>query len=165
MKPMELIQIAALGKNRQLGLKGDMPWGHTMKKDLQFFKTQTKGHPMVMGRKTWQSLPGMLPGRKHIVISRAGIELPEQAEHYFSVEEFLKAYQDRDETVFVIGGGSIYKALLPFSQKLMLTRFDSDFEADVFFPELREEDYTITAMDDPYDENGIHCQHFLYEKK
>ena len=162
---MELIEIAALGKHGQLGLKGDMPWTNTMKEDLKFFRSQTKGHPIVMGRKTWQSLPGMLPGRKHIVISASGADVPEGVDQYASVEAFLEDWKDRNGTVYVIGGGSIYKAFLPHADKLVLTRFEKDFEADVFFPDFDENLYEASPMDDAYEENGILCRHWQYKRK
>lgn len=175
---MKLALIAAIGKNRELGFQGDMPWKNSLKKDLAFFKQQTSGHAMVMGRKTFESLPGMLPGRKHIIISAQAArknpsnDSPDEqyAERngnlviYPDLNTFLDAGKGHEETVFVIGGGSIYTQLLPLADELYLTEIDADFKADTWFPQFDPERYTQTILDE-VDEGGYHYRHILYQKK
>ena len=104
---MKLTEIAAIGKNRELGKDNQLIWHFPQ--DLKFFKEQTKGHTIVMGRKTFESLPGMLPKRHHIVISKSGAKFPEEVEVFSSIDAFVDAYQTKEEEIFVIGGATIYK--------------------------------------------------------
>ena len=89
---MKLTLIAAIGKNRELGKNNDMIWH--LPQDLKFFRQETSGHTIVMGRKTFESLPGKLPKRHHVVISRTCKDLGEDIEMCESVEEFMKLYKD-----------------------------------------------------------------------
>ena len=160
---MRLIEIAAIGKNRELGKDNGMIWH--MPKDLKFFKEQTKGHTMVMGRKTFESLPGMLPGRHHVVISRSKTEFDQGVEVFASLDEFMKAYQDKDEIVFVIGGGQIYTQMLPWSDELILTHVPASCEdAQVFFPEFDENQYDATLLLEQED-HGMMLRHVRYVRK
>ena len=110
---MRLIEIAAVGKDKELGKDNDLVWHFS--EDMKFFRRQTKGHSVVMGRKTFESLPSMLPGRHHIVISRSKPQLPEEVEVFETLHAFLEAYKDKDEDIYVIGGGEIYHQLLPYA--------------------------------------------------
>lgn len=173
-----LILIAAMGKNHELGFQGDMPWKRNLPSDLRFFKNQTANHAMVMGRKTFESLPGLLPGRKHIVISHASKETllqekartwpkpldPSQVEVFDSLEAFFKAYKSYQESIYVIGGGALYHALLPYAQSLYLTHIDANFLADVYFPFFDETQYIITPLDH-VEENGYVYAHIRYDRK
>lgn len=87
---MKLIAIAAIGKNWELGLNGDMPWKRALKTDLRFFKKVTMGHPVLMGRKTFETLPGVLPGRTNIVITTHQLEPSDNLITYSSLEAFQK---------------------------------------------------------------------------
>ena len=130
--------IAAIGKNRELGKNGDLVFH--LKDDMKFFRETTTGHKVVMGRKTWESLPHKLPNRTNIVISSHIIK--DADEHYFNIEEFVKKYEDADEEIFIIGGASIYNAFLPYAKHLYLTEIESSTNADVFFPEFVRSDYS-----------------------
>lgn len=136
---MRLSQISAMSKNRVIGINNQLPWH--LPEDLQFFKDKTKGKIMIMGRKTFDSLPKPLPGRFHIVISRQKLESTNPLVHY--VENFLAAFQlakslqgTWPEEVFIVGGGEIYRQTLPFADTLYLTIIEKDFEGDAYFPEL-----------------------------
>ncbi len=153
--------IAAIGKNWELGKDNQLIWH--LPKDLKFFRTMTKGHTIVMGRKTFESLPGLLPGRHHIVISRSNPSLPEEVEIFSSIEDFLQAYQESEEEIFVIGGAAIYKQLLPYCERLLLTEIDASYDADVFFPEFDKDKYKRTVLSD-IEENDTHYQHIEYLK-
>lgn len=126
--------IAAVGKNRELGKKGDLIFH--LKEDMKFFKETTMGHRVVMGRKTWESLPFKLPGRTNIVVTSSG-ELEGPDEVVCDISSFIDENKDTDEEIFVIGGGKIYAEFLPFASRIYLTEvLAEDSEADTFFPEF-----------------------------
>lgn len=169
---MKLIEIAAHGKSHELGLKGDMPWGHALKKDLKFFSSQTKGQTMLMGRKTLESLPKLLPGRRHIVLSSAKDELSRkyaqaladgQMEIYSSLQDFMQAYEHTDHIVYVIGGASLYKQLLDQADELLLTEIDGDFDADTWFPFFDSGLYTRQVLDEQED-GGYQTRHVRWSR-
>jgi len=124
--------LAAVGRNRVIGRDGDMPWH--LPEDLKHFKHTTMGHPLVMGRKTFESIGRVLPGRRTIVITRqphwthAGVE----AAH--SLPEALSLAGPGDE-VFVVGGGEVYAEAMPFAQRMVLTEVAESPEGDTWFPE------------------------------
>ena len=159
---MKLTEIAAIGKNRELGKDNQLIWHFPQ--DLKFFKEQTKGHTIVMGRKTFESLPGMLPKRHHIVISKSGAKFPEEVEVFSSIDAFVDAYQTKEEEIFVIGGATIYKQMLSLCHRLILTEINQSYDADVFFPEFDKNLYHKNILNDIM-ENGVHYQHVEYRLK
>ena len=159
---MKLTEIAAIGKNRELGKDNQLIWHFPQ--DLKFFKEQTKGHTIVMGRKTFESLPGMLPKRHHIVISKSGAKFPEEVEVFSSIDAFVDAYQTKEEEIFVIGGATIYKQMLSLCHRLILTEINQSYDADVFFPEFDKNLYHKKILNDIM-ENGVHYQHVEYRLK
>lgn len=159
---MKLTEIAAIGKNRELGKDNQLIWHFPQ--DLKFFKEQTKGHTIVMGRKTFESLPGMLPKRHHIVISKSGAKFPEEVEVFSSIDAFVDAYQTKQEEIFVIGGATIYKQMLSLCHRLILTEINQSYDADVFFPEFDKNLYHKKILNDIM-ENGVHYQHVEYRLK
>lgn len=159
---MKLTMIAAIGKNNELGKDNKLLWH--LPQDMKFFREQTKGHTIIMGRKTFESLPGLLPHRHHIVISRSHPDLPKEVEIFDSPDAFVEAYQDTEEEIFVIGGAMIYKEFLPCAYRLLLTEIDQDYDADAFFPKFDQEDYTKTILTD-ITEEGVHYHHIEYKRK
>ncbi|MDM8203634.1 dihydrofolate reductase [Faecalicoccus acidiformans] len=159
---MKLTMIAAIGKNNELGKDNKLLWH--LPQDMKFFREQTKGHTIIMGRKTFESLPGLLPHRHHIVISRSHPDLPKEVEIFDSPDAFIEAYQDTEEEIFVIGGAMIYKEFLPCAYRLLLTEIDQDYDADAFFPKFDQEDYTKTILTD-ITEEGVHYHHVEYKRK
>ena len=152
--------IAAVGRNNELGKGNDLIWH--FKEDMKFFKETTMGSAVIMGRKTFESLPKALPGRKNIVITKSAGYSPEGAEAVNSIEAALKA---AGEGAFVIGGASIYKALLPECQRLYLTEIDAECsDADVYFPSFDKSLYTREKLAE-YDIDGVHFEHVLYKKE
>jgi len=130
--------IAAIDKNNALGFKNRLLF--YLPDDLKRFKALTTGHTVVMGRKTFDSLPkGALPNRRNIVLSRSTrLELP-GAEVYASLEEALQHCAD-DEQVFIMGGASVYKQAMPLADRLYMTEIDAEAaEADVYFPAIDHE--------------------------
>ena len=129
--------IVACDKNRAIGKDGDLPWRQSS--DLKRFKQRTLGRPIVMGRKTWESLPGALPGRRNIVISRSSRDDVE----VLSVEEVMAL---EDEEICIIGGGEIYALFLPHISIIELTIIDTEVEdADTWFPQI--EGFELTKED------------------
>ncbi|MBA3623816.1 MAG: dihydrofolate reductase [Methylibium sp.] len=128
---MELVLIAAVARNGAIGQGGTMPWH--LPADLQRFKRTTLGAPILMGRKTWDSIGRALPGRRSIVITRNPQWLAQGAETAESLHGALRLAEGAPQ-VFVIGGAQIYTEALPLADRLLLTEIDADFEGDTFFP-------------------------------
>ncbi|MDD2409596.1 MAG: dihydrofolate reductase [Bacilli bacterium] len=130
-----LIIIAAIGRNGELGKENNLIW--RTKEDMQFFKEKTTNHYIVMGRKTFESLPKILPNRIHIVLTKSNMSFPEKVIRLNSIEEFLSYIQNIDDDVYIIGGAQIYKELMEYANMMYLTEFDEICkEADVFFPQI-----------------------------
>lgn len=119
--------IVCMSKNRVIGKDGKMPWH--IKEDLAYFKKTTMNKTIIMGRKTFNSLPFMLPSRKHVVLTRDKNFKPPSVDIIHEVSIF-------PEDSFVIGGGEVYKAYLPYVKRLYITLIDSQIEGDTFFPEI-----------------------------
>jgi dihydrofolate reductase len=131
---MRLSLIAAVGRNGEIGRGNDLLW--RTREDQLHFKNTTMGHPVVMGRKTWDSLPERfrpLPGRRNIVVSRNASFEAQGAEVVASLDAAL-ALAVGTPRVFVVGGAQLYALALPRAHELVLTEVDAEFEADVFFP-------------------------------
>lgn len=157
---MSVSIIAAVGRNFELGKNNDLIWH--FKQDMKFFKETTLGHTVIMGRKTFESLPKALPNRLNVVITSDSSYSAENIVVVSSVEQALK-YCDNEEA-FVIGGGMIYKEFLPFADKLYLTEIEGSLEnADTYFPLFDKNEYKRTVVKST-DENGIAFSHIIYEK-
>jgi dihydrofolate reductase len=135
VKPQqEIVLIAGVARGGAIGRNNDLLW--RLPEDMARFKALTLGHTVIMGRKTWDSLPARfrpLPGRRNLVISRtAGLQLA-GAEAFTSLHKALAACAEAAQ-VFVIGGAQIYAEALPLATRLELTEIDADFDADCFFP-------------------------------
>lgn len=129
-----LTLIAAAGKNDAIGKDNQLIWH--LSDDLKRFKSLTKGHCMIMGRKTFESFSEPLPGRTHIVITRQkNYTVPKGVIVVESLEKALDIAKN-DEQPFVIGGGEIYKLAMPYADKIELTRVHASFDADTFFPKV-----------------------------
>lgn len=133
----EIVLVAALAeKNRAIGCRGRLPWH--LPEDLRHFKQLTVGHPLLMGRKTFESLledfGGPLPGRRHLVLSRSRTypDIP-QVEVYPDVEAALAAL-GKVPVLFIAGGAEVYAQFLPRADRLELTLVEGDYEGDTFFP-------------------------------
>ncbi|MDG2052614.1 MAG: dihydrofolate reductase [Flavobacteriaceae bacterium] len=134
--------IAAAGSNNELGKDNDLVWH--LPKDFKRFKKLTTGHHIIMGRKTFQSFPKPLPNRVHIVITRNTNYHAEGAIIVHSMTEALELAKD-DDQAFIIGGGEIYKLGMKIADKIELTRINSSFEADTFFPEISSENWKLIS--------------------
>ena len=155
--------IAAIGKNRELGIGGGLVW--RLPGDLQFFKDTTMGHPILMGSRTFASLPKLLPGREHYVVTRHPENLPSEVHAVTDLDGFMKEWQGRPETLFVIGGGMVYWETIKYADALYLTEVDAtDEQADTFFPEFDPSEWQRQVLGEGSD-NDIDYQHVLYTKK
>lgn len=159
---MSISMIAAVGKNLELGKNNDLIWH--FKEDMKFFKETTMGHPVIMGRKTFESLPKALPGRKNIVISANPEYKADGAEVVTSVEEAIKLAKTEDTDAFVIGGGRIYTEFLPYADNLYLTEINAECpDAETYFPDFNKNDY-IKEIVNFYDVDGTEFYHVIYKK-
>lgn len=156
---MSVSIIAAVGKNFELGKNNDLIWH--FKDDMKFFKETTTNHIVIMGRKTFESLPKALPNRRNIVITSKKDYSAEGAEVVASIDEALDL--SKNEDVFIIGGGQIYKSFLDVADKLYLTEIDDSCEeADTFFPSFDKSKYTRTVLK-TNEQDGIQFVHALYQ--
>lgn len=139
--------LVARARNGVIGREGGMPW--RLSSDLKRFKALTMGKPLVMGRKTLESLPGLLPGRPHVVITRnADFSAPEGVTVAASLEEGLQAAARLAEAagvteVCVVGGGEIYRQALPLADRLHITHIEAEPDGDTTFPAVSPEDWVV----------------------
>ena len=153
--------IAAIGKNNELGKNNDLIWH--LPNDLKFFKEVTMNKNIIMGYKTYLSLPGKLKGRHYIVLTSKDRELDPDIDIYHSKEELLNNIKD-NEDYYVIGGASIYEQLIDVCDRLYLTEIDAESDADVYFPSFDTKLYTREVLKSNSD-NGINYNHVLYKRR
>lgn len=127
--------IAGIGKNYELGTKNALLWH--MPNDMKHFRDTTRGHTVIMGQKTYESMGKPLPNRRNIVVTRNKDFQAEGVEISYSLEDTIESFKDSPEEVFVIGGGEIYKQTIDKADRLYITHMNATFpEADAFFPEI-----------------------------
>lgn len=158
-----LSYVVAISENNVIGKNGSLPW--RLPEDLRFFKdiTSTSTKTMIMGRKTFQSLPKVLPGRKHIILTRNRDFKVEhnQVDVVYDIES-IKPYIESTDEYFVIGGAEIFKHLLPYTDRIYLTRIHEDFEGDTFFPYLNKSQWKVTVIrEGTLDEENIYPHTYL----
>lgn len=142
---MSLTIIAAVAKNGVIGRENRLIWH--LADDLARFKRLTMGHAIIMGRKTFESLPKVLPGRIHYVLTGSkDYEAPEGVILCSSAEALLAALPEGDH--FVIGGAAVYGLLLPFADKMELTEIGLDAEGDAYFPPFNRDEWRVTAAEE-----------------
>ncbi len=146
---MKISLIVAMASNRVIGLNNQLPWH--LSADLKKFKRITMGHPILMGRKTFESIGRPLPGRTNIVISRDPDYHSSQCLIFNDIASALAHCQDEAE-LFVIGGASFYSALLPQADCIYLTAIHQDFSGDTFFPEISDHQWQEVAREDITDD-------------
>jgi dihydrofolate reductase len=130
--------IVAASTNNVIGNQGDLPW--RLSADLRRFKKLTMGKPIVMGRKTWESIGRPLPGRHNIVVTRQGDYAAQGCTVVSSVEAAIDAAGDADE-IMIIGGSYIYDAFMAKADRIYMTRVHADVDGDTWFPELPESEW------------------------
>lgn len=141
-----------MGDNLEIGYNGDLIWH--IKEDLKRFKSLTMGHPIIMGRKTRDSLPKALPGRTNIVITRnPDYSAPDSLTAHSLTDALNLARQaEGSDKIFIIGGGQIYEEAFPILDRLEITHvYDSPENVDTYFPEVSMDDWELTEMSDTYE--------------
>jgi len=136
--------IAAMAEDRVIGINNKMPWH--LPADLRHFKALTVGKPIIMGRKTWESLPGLLPDRPHIVVTKDLNYQAKGCQVVHSIDEALAAAGDVSE-IMIVGGAAFYAAMLPQADRLYLTQVKTTVEGDAFFPDYNATDWQIIAQE------------------
>jgi len=134
-----IAMIAAVGRNGAIGAGGELPW--RLPSDFAFYKRTTMGKPLIMGRKTFESIGKPLPGRTNIVVTRQEGYAPEGVEVYADLDAAIArgreiAARDGVDEVFINGGGEIYRAAMEKADRLYITHVDAEPEGDTFFPEI-----------------------------
>lgn len=156
--------IAAVGKNLEIGKDNDLVFQG--KGELKYFKDVTMGHKVLMGSKTYKSLPRRLEGREYYVASRSDQGYPDWVNVVTNLDEFLAEWQNNDEEMIVIGGGSIYSTALPYADKLYLTEVNGECpDADVYFPKFDKAMFTKEKVGEGEYDDGIAFARFVYSKK
>ena len=140
----EIVIVAALARNGVIGRDNGLPW--RLKADLQHFRALTMGHPILMGRNTWESLGRPLPGRRNMVVTRDPQFRADGAETFASPEAAIAAAADA-ERIFVIGGAQLYANMLARAERLVLTEVWADVEGDAHFPMLDRDDFIEERRD------------------
>lgn len=160
-----LSMIVAHAGNRIIGKDNDMPWH--LPADLAYFKKTTLGKPIIMGRKTYESIGRPLPGRKNIVISRDKNYQAQGIETVTSVEDALALVQDVEE-IMVIGGGAIYQHCMPAATRLYITHIEADVDGDTHFPSYdTTNEWQLVSSDkrEKDDKNAYDLNFCVYERK
>lgn len=162
---MRVSLVAAVARGGVIGRGGEIPW--RLPEDLARFRALTTGHAVVMGRKTWESLPERfrpLPGRRNVVVSRNPEWRADGAERAGSLEDAL-ALLDGAERVFVIGGGQLYAEALPYADELLLTEIDADAEGDTWFPAWERGEFEETSREQHVSAGGVEYAFVTYARR
>lgn len=154
-----ITMIAAAGENNELGRDNELVWH--LPDDFKRFKQLTTGHHIIMGRKTFESFPKLLPNRTHIVITRNKNYHQRGVIIVHSMEEALNQ-AGNDDQPFIIGGGEIYKIGLEFATKIELTRVHGTFDADAYFPEIPQATWKLISSEE-HERDERHAYSFTYE--
>ena len=158
--------IVVKAKNNIIGKNNQIIWN--ISDDKKRFKKITENHVIIMGRKTFENLDGLLPNRKHVVMTQNNVLKIENENVEIAHDVMdLKEYVNSDEECFVIGGAMIYNLLMPYVEKLYVTEIDKDFEGDSFFPKIKEEDWKeIERIEGPQDgEKNFKYEYVTYIRR
>ncbi len=162
---MKLSILVAISDNRVIGREGGMPWH--LSADLKRFKRLTMGHPLLMGRKTYDSIGRPLPGRTSVVITRQeSLDLPKGVLVAHHLDEALRLVAEQDE-VFVIGGGEIYEQTLPLATRLYMTRVHARVDGDTYFPTFDSKPWQVVDEErhEPDEKNDYAYSFVTLERK
>jgi dihydrofolate reductase len=158
--------IVAASENNVIGKDNKLPW--CLPSDMKYFKNITWAMPVVMGRKTFESLGKPLKGRKNIVITRKTDWKPDGVEIVHSIDLAIIAAAKMDaKEIFIIGGAEIFQSALPSADRIYLTRIHENFDGDAFFPELKQEEWKlVSSRDCEADEKNAQAHSFqVWERK
>jgi dihydrofolate reductase len=145
--------VVAVSENNVIGKDNQLVWH--LPADLKHFKNTTMGHPILMGRKTFESIGKPLPGRKSIVITRQEDYKAEGCLIAHTVQEAIEKAKELDDQVYIIGGAEVYKQALPYVDTIELTKIHHSFDGDTYFPAIKDEEWKIEAKEEhfPDDKN------------
>jgi dihydrofolate reductase len=135
--------LLAMDHNQLIGQNNELPWH--LPNDLRYFKQKTLGHPVIMGRKTFNSIGKALPGRENIVLTHNPDFSEEHVTSFSSVNAFLNSGIAYGNECFIIGGAGIFKAFLPFADRLYITHIDAEFEGDTYFTGFNSEGWHLVS--------------------
>ncbi len=150
--------ITARARNGVIGIENRLPWH--LPEDLKYFKATTLGCPVVMGRKTFESIGRPLPGRRNMIITRNADWSAEGVESFPSIEAALNACA-KEREVFIIGGAELYQQALPYTQKAYVTEIDADFDGDAYFPALPSSEWTEISRQSHLNPRDQWAYHFV----
>ncbi|MEH7236478.1 dihydrofolate reductase [Bacillus sp. JJ1562] len=156
--------LLAMDKKQLIGKDNDLPW--RLPADLAYFKRVTMGHPIIMGRKTYDSIGRPLPGRENIIVTRDTSYKAEGCKVIHSIDEIVKMNDETDQELFVIGGAEIFKEILPYSDRLYITEIEEVFEGDTYFPEFDKAEWKVISKEKGIkdEKNPYEYTFFVYEK-
>ncbi|MBU9712994.1 dihydrofolate reductase [Evansella tamaricis] len=147
-----IFMIAAVGEGMVIGKDGDMPWH--LPNDLKYFKRTTSGHPVLMGKRTFESIGKALPNRRNIILTRDKSFSAEDIEVVNSLDEVKELLElnnsrtdGKKEQFFVIGGATLYNQLIGIADRLYITKIHAHFEGDTYFPEINEEEWKVVSSE------------------
>ena len=165
--------IVATAQNNAIGRNNELLWH--ISEDLKYFKSTTTGHPVIMGRKTYESIGRPLPGRRNIVVTRGTIAMPQvknpqttSFEVSNNLDEVISLAKNSENEFFVMGGGELYKQTFSCADRLYITKIYAEAEgADTFFPIVDEAEWKVVKESERLvdEENGIEFQFVVYEKR
>lgn len=161
---MIIALVAAVARDGVIGKDGGLPW--RLPEDLAHFREVTMGHPVVMGRRTWESLPERfrpLPGRRNVVVTRNARWRADGAERAASLEDALRLAAG-DERVSVVGGGELFAASLPMADELLLTEIDLAVDGDTFFPAWDREGFEEVSREESVSADGTPLAFAAYRR-
>jgi dihydrofolate reductase len=162
---VRLSLVAAVARGGVIGRDGTIPW--QLPEDLVRFRNLTMGHPVIMGRRTWESIPARfrpLPGRRNVVLTRNEEWSANGAERAGSIEDALLLLDDAPRA-FVIGGAEIYAASLPLADELLLTEIDAEIEGDTFLPQLDTSEFAEVSREPHVSESGTQFSFVTYLRR
>ena len=154
--------IAAVARNRTIGLNNNLPWH--LPEDLRHFRALTTGHHIIMGRKTYESLGRLLPERRTVIVTHNTEYAVAGAVVAHTLEQALEASAGDDEA-FIIGGARLYQDGLKLAQKMYITEIDADFAGDVFFPEFDLAEWQEARREPQVSAQGLPFAYVIYERK
>lgn len=162
---MSVTLIAAIARNRVIGKDGDLPW--RLPADFRHFKRTTVGHPLIMGRRTFESLGKPLPDRTNIVVTRNRDYRPEGAVVVSSFDDAMRVARQQNTDVFIGGGEDVFRHFLPSADRMILTWIDEEFEGDTFFPAFDESEWRVVSREDhePDEKNRYRYSFVVYERR
>jgi len=158
--PPHLSIIAAIAKHHVIGIDNTLPW--RLPEDLKRFKALTMGHHIIMGRKTYESLGRLLPGRTTVIVSRNRDYTVPGALVVASLQQALEACGN-DEEIFVIGGAELYREALPMADRLYMTEIDAEFAGDAYFPEYPRSGWREVAREHHVSADGLPFSYVTYQ--